>query len=269
MANVIRDPRGHPDAIIPDLKKNDVAPFTTEQVALVYGRLWKQRYFTKVGDDYFPLNAQWEVKNKKWSKYHVAAGADWWVSFYQWRTRDVRRVRLCDGCDSVGYDVHTKQVAEWNVGCECCHGPGSEHASHPTRENIVNPAGMNYVDAGDTCILCHSQGRPLTDPIDGKHYDWPVGYDAGRNHLRDYWKLEQVDLGKTDFYYFADGTAHKNRMQGNDFVQSVMYTRGITCFDCRDVHGTSSHAQLHKPAQQLCLDLPRPAIAQRSAHGDD
>jgi hypothetical protein len=98
---------------------------------------------------------------------------------------------LCDGCHSVGYDVQTKQVAEWNVGCERCHGPGSEHAAHPTRENIVDPAGMNYVDAGDTCIQCHSQGRPLTDPIDGKHYDWPVGYDTGRNHLRDYWKLER------------------------------------------------------------------------------
>ena len=258
MANVVRDPREHPDAIIPDLKTNNVAPFTKEQVALVYGSLWKQRYFTKVGDDYFPLGAQWEVKNKKWSKYHVADGADWWVPFYPADNAGRATGPLCDGCHSVGYDVHTKQVAEWNVGCERCHGAGSEHAAHPTRENIVNPAGMNYVDAADTCIQCHSQGRPLTDPIDSKHYDWPVGYDAGRNHLRDYWKLEQVDLGKTDFYYFPDGTAHKNRMQGNDFVQSVMYTRGITCFDCHDVHGTSNYAQLRKPAQQLCLDCHGP-----------
>ena len=28
--------------------------------------------------------------------------------------------------------------------------------------------------------------------------------------------------------HFADGTAHKNRMQGNDFVQSLMYRRGVT-----------------------------------------
>jgi predicted CXXCH cytochrome family protein len=258
MANVVRDPREHPDAIIPDLKTNHIAPFTKEQVALVYGSLWKQRYFTKVGDDYFPLNAQWEVKNKKWSKYHVADGADWWVPFYPADNAGRPTGPLCDGCHSVGYDVHTKQVTEWNVGCERCHGPGSEHASRPLRENIVNPAGMNYVDASDSCIQCHSQGRPLTDPIDGKHYDWPVGYDTGRNHLRDYWKLEQVDLGKTDFYYFPDGTAHKNRMQGNDFVQSVMYTRGITCFDCHDVHGSSNYAQLRKPAQQLCLDCHGP-----------
>ena len=48
--------------------------------------------------------------------------------------------------------------------------------------------------------------------------------------LKDFWKLEEHKLGETTFTHFADGTAHKNRMQGNDFVQSVMYTRGVTCF---------------------------------------
>src|SRR5579862_162549 len=48
MANVVRDPRTHPDAIIPDPATNNVAKFTVDQVAFVYGSLWKQRYFTKV-----------------------------------------------------------------------------------------------------------------------------------------------------------------------------------------------------------------------------
>ena len=37
MANVVRDPRQHPDAIIPDLRTNNIAKFTLDQVALVYG----------------------------------------------------------------------------------------------------------------------------------------------------------------------------------------------------------------------------------------
>jgi mono/diheme cytochrome c family protein len=61
MANVVRDPREHPDAIIPDLRTNPINKFTKEQVALVYGSVWKQRYFTKIGDDYFPQPAQWDV----------------------------------------------------------------------------------------------------------------------------------------------------------------------------------------------------------------
>ena len=50
----------HPDAIIPDLATNSIAKFSKDDVALVYGSLWKQRYFTKRGDDYFPEPAQWE-----------------------------------------------------------------------------------------------------------------------------------------------------------------------------------------------------------------
>jgi predicted CXXCH cytochrome family protein len=257
MANIVRDPRQHPDAIIPDLSTNTVAKFSREQVAFVYGSLWKQRYFTKIGDDYFPLPVQWEIKNHAWSKYFVKPGTDWWAEYYPPDNMQRPTGPTCDGCHSVGYDIHTKQVAEWNVGCERCHGPGSEHAAHPTRANIFNPSHMNYVAATDTCIQCHSQGRPLTIPLEGKYYDWPVGYQVG-GRLQDYWKLEQRSLGTTDFYYFPDGTAHKNRMQGNDFIQSVMYRRGITCFSCHDVHGTNNYAQLIKPADKLCLDCHGP-----------
>jgi predicted CXXCH cytochrome family protein len=257
MANVVRDPREHPEAIIPDLSTNKIANFTKDQVALVYGSIWKQRYFTKIGDDYFPEPAQWDVSNHVWRPYFVANGTDWWVPYYP--ADNMRRPTgpTCDGCHSVDYNIHTKQVAEWNVGCEKCHGPGSEHVEHPSRGNTLNPARMDYIQASDTCIQCHSQGRPLSSPIDGKYYDWPVGYHVGSN-LRDFWQLEGHTLGETTFTHFPDGTAHKNRMQGNDFVQSVMYRRGVTCFTCHDAHGTENYAQLRKPGDQLCMDCHGP-----------
>jgi predicted CXXCH cytochrome family protein len=257
MANVVRDPRAHPDAIIPDLATNSVAKFTKDQVALVYGSLWKQRYFTKIGDDYFPEPAQWDVTRRVWRPYFVAKGTDWWEPFYPPDNMQRPTGPTCDGCHSVDYNIRTKQVAEWNVGCEKCHGPGSEHVEHPSRGNILNPERMDYVAANDTCIQCHSQGRPLTIPIEGKYYDWPVAYQVGLN-LRDFWQLEEDTLGETTFTHYPDGTAHKNRMQGNDFVQSVMYRRGVTCFSCHDVHGTDNYAQLLKPADQLCLDCHGP-----------
>ena len=135
--------------------------------------------------------------------------------------------------------------------------PGARMSEHATRANILNPARMDYVSASDTCIQCHSQGRPLTNPIEGKYYDWPVGYRVGLN-LRDYWQLEDHKLGELSFTHFPEGTAHKNRMQGNDFVQSVMYRRGVTCFDCHDVHGTKNYAQLRKPVNEICLDCHGP-----------
>jgi predicted CXXCH cytochrome family protein len=257
MANVVRDPREHPEAIIPDLATNPLTKFTKDQVALVYGSVWKQRYFTKIGDDYFPESAQWDVTNHVWRPYFVAKGTDWWEPFYPPDNMQRPTGPTCDGCHSVDYNIHTKNVLEWNVGCERCHGPGSEHVVHPSRGNILNPARMEYVQANDACIQCHSQGRPLANPVEGKYYDWPVGYRVGLN-LRDFWQLEDHTLGETTFTHFPDGTAHKNRMQGNDFIQSVMYRRGITCFTCHDVHGTENNAQLRKPADKLCLDCHAP-----------
>jgi predicted CXXCH cytochrome family protein len=107
------------------------------------------------------------------------------------------------------------------------------------------------VRANDTCIQCHSQGRPLTNPINSRYYDWPVGYTAG-DRLADYWQLEETKPGVTDFYQFADLTAHKNRMQGNDFVQSNMYHRQIRCFDCHQVHSSAVSA-LPVSGNALCL----------------
>jgi predicted CXXCH cytochrome family protein len=259
MANVVRDPREHPDAIIPDLKTNKVAPFTADQVAFVYGSKWKQRYFTRIGDDYYPLPVQWDVTNKTWRPYHVAdTGADWWTAYYPSSNLERPTGPTCDGCHSVNYDIQAKKPSEWNVGCETCHGPGSAHAAQPSRTNIFNASPADAIASTDTCIQCHSQGQPRRGLIDGKAYDWPVGYRVGLR-LQDYWTLEPHAPGETNFTHYADGTAHKNRMQGNDFVQSIMYRRGVTCASCHDVHGTENYAQLRKPAAGICLDCHGPS----------
>ena len=100
-------------------------------------------------------------------------------------------------------------------------------------------------------------GQPLTNPIEGKYYDWPVGFQAGMN-LANFWKLEEHKLGETTFTHFADGTAHKNRMQGNDFVTSLMYARGVTCFSCHDAHGTENQGMVREPGNGLCLECHGP-----------
>ncbi len=259
MANVVLDPKTHPNAILPDMTKPDpLVTFKKDDIAFVYGSKWKQRYFQKVGDDYFPLGAQWDVTHQVWRAYHVQNGTDWWTAFYPPENSQRPTGPLCDGCHSVNYDIRTKTVTEWNVGCEKCHGPGSEHVRQPSRANILNPARLDYVQANDVCIQCHSQGRPVTPLIGGKYYDWPVGFRVGLD-LKDFWQLEEHKAGEQTFTHFADGTAHKNRMQGNDFVTSVMYTHGVRCFSCHDVHGTENDADLLKPASVLCLECHGPA----------
>ena len=264
MANVVRDPRTHPHAILANFSHPPAfVNFTRRQVAFVYGSIWKQNYFTKIGKLYYPLPAKWDIGQHKWLPYLVVKGDDWWESHYPPSDAQRPTLPLCDGCHSVGLSVHAyetagvEKVAEWNVGCERCHGPGSEHAAHPTAENIINPARLSDTAANNTCIQCHVQGRPLHNPIGGQYYDWPVGYAVGL-HLRDYWRLEPHTLGQTNYYYYADGTAHKNRMQGNDFVQSLMYHHGVTCFTCHDAHGTSHRFELRKSVNTLCLECHAP-----------
>ena len=138
MANVVRDPREHPEAIIPDLATNNVSKkFTKADVAFVYGSIWKQRYFTKIGDDYFPEPAQWDVTNHVWKPYFVAKGTDWWEPFYPPDNMKRPTGPTCDGCHSVDYNIQTKKVAEWSVGLRALPRAGqrtrrSRHArQHP------------------------------------------------------------------------------------------------------------------------------------------
>ena len=253
MANIVRDPRAHPEGVVGDFSKpNPLVTFKLSDVAFMYGSKWKQRYFYKQGNDYFMYPAQWDIANSVWRPFNPAPGTDWWTNVYPADMKQRPTGPLCDGCHSVGYNIATHQPVEWNVGCEKCHGPGSDHVKAPSRANIVNPARLDHVRANDVCMQCHSEGRPLKNPIEGRTYDWPVGFVAG-DRLADYWKFEEHKLGEKTFTHYADGTAIKNRMQGNDFVQSQMYKRGITCFDCHNVHGTQNNADLIKPADSLCL----------------
>jgi predicted CXXCH cytochrome family protein len=48
-------------------------------------------------------------------------------------------------------------------------------------------------------------------------------------------------------------------MQGNDFVQSLMYARGVTCFSCHDPHGTENQAMLREPGNAMCLTCHGPS----------
>jgi predicted CXXCH cytochrome family protein len=263
MANVVTDPKLHPDVVAGDFATpNPLVTFKVKDVDFVYGTVWKQRYFHKAGKTYVPYPVQWDITNKKWLAYHVPDTADWWAAHYPDPKGDNSgrpTGPLCDGCHSVGYDIATEKPAEWNVGCETCHGGGSVHAARPTRDNILNPAKMDYVRASDTCIQCHSQGQPLkaAPAADGKYYDWPVGYSVGLK-LSDYWALEPHKLGEQTFTHYADGTGHKNRMQGNDFTQSLMYARGVTCFSCHDPHGTENKAMLRAPPAEICATCHKP-----------
>ena len=260
MANVLLDPQERPDAILGDFDTpNSLVTFRPEDVAFTYGSKWKQRYFTQRGDDLFVFPAQWDVQNREWRRYGARPGTEWWVEHYPDDQMQRPTGPLCDGCHSVNYDTSTKTVTEWNVGCEACHGPGETHVRDPIAETVVNPARLDHIRATDVCIQCHSQGVPHDNPIAGRYYDWPVGFTPG-DRLDQVWELETPHLGEETFTHWPEGSAHKNRMQGNDYVQSQMYVKGVTCSGCHDVHGTDYDADLLAPGNEVCTSCHQPQL---------
>ena len=207
MANVVRDPKVHPDAIIPDMTKPDsLVTFGVADIAFVYGSRWKQtllqtrRRRSVSAPGAMGRHAQ-GLEGLSRARWRRLVG----FRFYPKDNMERPTGPLCDGCHSVNYDVKTKTPTEWNVGCEKCHGPGAAHASAPSKMNIIDPGKLDAVSENDVCIQCHSQGRPLTNPIAGRAYDWPVGFRVGLA-LRDFWQLEDHTIGETTFTHFADGT---------------------------------------------------------------
>ena len=58
------DPRASAGRL-PDFTKADpLLTFKLDDVALTYGSKWKQRYFKRVGNDLYPLPAQWDVTHR-------------------------------------------------------------------------------------------------------------------------------------------------------------------------------------------------------------
>ena len=70
MANVLVDPRERPGAILGDFRApHPLVTFRPEDVTFTCGSRWKQRYFTRRGDDLFVFPAQWDVQNREWRRY--------------------------------------------------------------------------------------------------------------------------------------------------------------------------------------------------------
>jgi predicted CXXCH cytochrome family protein len=262
MANVLQDPAADPSVVLGDFSTPDpLVTFRPEDVDFTYGSKWKQRYFTRIGDDYYVFPAQWDVQNEMWRRYSPRPGGDWWVEHYPEDQMARPTGPLCDGCHSVNYDISTKSVTEWNVGCEACHGAGSLHVEFPIADTIVDPDDLDHVRADDVCIQCHSQGQPrvIPNPDDLRYYDWPVEYEPGER-LSAHWKLEEHRLGEETFAHWPEGSAHKNRMQGNDYVQSAMYAREVHCSACHDVHGTPYDADLRASGNDVCTECHKPQL---------
>ena len=143
-----------------------------------------------------------------------------------WAGRANRWNSQCADCHSTAveknYDPETRTYATTfeveDVGCEACHGPGSDHAADPVSAPLAKLADQE--SQIEVCAPCHSRRSHLSE-----------GFRPGSAFLDHYApRLLTPDL------YHVDGQIDDEVYVYGSFLQSRMHAAGVTCSNCHDPH---------------------------------
>lgn len=232
-----------------------------------------------------------------WDSRPAEAGGQRWFHLYaddvpppgdelHWTGRQQNWNFMCADCHSTAlrknYDAGTDRFAttwsEISVGCEACHGPGSEHvrwARTPAwrralgwRDNgltialderrgigwTIDPATARPVRSAprttdrelSVCAPCHSRRTQLAD-----------GFRPGLP-LMDFYRPVTIAPG----LFHPDGQQLDEVYTHTSFLQSRMAHAGVTCSDCHEPHS----ATLRAPGNALCAQCHLPARYDSADH---
>jgi predicted CXXCH cytochrome family protein len=265
------------------------------------GSAWKQRYVTEIGNSKYILPLQWNTDTSEWVSYHLS---DWFD--VPDIPKDIAKSqswdRRCAGCHSTGTTIAFNGTSgEWvasyselNVGCEACHGPGSDHNGNP--DFIWRSADSQI------CGQCHNRGSGL-EQVGGSTTGWPWAAD-GKYYPGDDLSLyfDPVDpvndtsrfwpngMSKSHRQQYIDwaGTAHADALtpiatlpfaqdyclechstdywlaeeHGDPLPNRTAALWSIECVRCHTPHGTTANdAMLWKPENETCEQC-------HNTHGD-
>lgn len=192
----------------------------------------------------------------RWSMPQAPDQEGVWTSYYEgdWAARDF--MTQCVGCHVTGLTAEkvaggwTLDDVEMNVGCEACHGPGSQHIRAPSEGHIYSAPDAQV------CGQCHMIG---TTP-DGEHA-FPLEYQPG--DTLDQSVFVPADMDNTEVWW---PTGHAKKMS-NQYAEWLLsghdeaefYEYGVNCMSCHEVHAvgrdpeTCENCMLKAEPDTLCL----------------
>ena len=249
------------------------------KVAYTYGgNGWIQRYLLEVNGNYYIVPFQLVLPGYR--KRTTDGGMIWPLDLQYWLVYDTTRSEAtffkpssnafrdnswdknCSFChvngfamakstrgDDVFWDASWVGVTEGDsalqdqnikIGCESCHGPGSEHVSSPSKTNIIATSTWPMTREGTDlklalCNQCHNRARST-------HNTHRYPYDE--TNARPYVPGQLLD----SFVFSMRGgmnlwpdrvTSYAHHQTGQDYERSAQYRAHLYkdgCWDCHTVH---------------------------------
>jgi len=129
--------------------------------------------------------------------------------------------------------TYRSTFTEMNVGCQSCHGPCGEHDETARKHNLTTrwkadiPLGTDILTgvegwrSVESCAVCHTRRRVLRE-----------GTKAPLEPMLNFIVPEIQDRA----IYYPDGQLLEEAFEIGSFMQSKMYSKGVSCTHCHDPH---------------------------------
>lgn len=251
------------------------------KIAYTFGYYPLQQYLVEFPDGRLQtLSISWDARpqeqgGQRW--FHLYEDEEitaddllhWTGAFQNWNSR-------CASCHTTDLDKnysleansYDTQWAEINVGCEACHGAGSQHLDWAGGNTLLSNRGfLTNIDkvwepfAGElqipdtvensmsqqlqVCASCHSRRGEL------QHRDISAEY------------LNNFSLSPLqETLYFPDGQIQDEVYVLGSFMQSLMHANQVSCTNCHEPHSN----QLLVEGNGLCLQCHEAQTFQSEAH---
>lgn len=222
---------------------------------------WDSRPKAKGGQRWFDLYPK--EKLKAGDELHWTGLQQNWNSM----CADCHSTNLVKGFDPVKETFNTTW-SQLNVGCEACHGPGSNHANwarsgaslerDPAKGLVVQldeRKDAAWVPVSATGIAVRNRPRMTMREIEvcaqchSRRGQLAGGYHAGRALLDHY-----MPALLSEELYEVDGQQKDEVYVWGSFLQSRMHAKGVTCSDCHEPHS----AKIRAPGSSLCASCHAP-----------
>jgi predicted CXXCH cytochrome family protein len=254
--------------------------FHDYQIKYTFGVSPLQQYMVEFEDGRVQLIPfTWDARPKqeggmRW--YHLYPNMEKTDEFY-WTNTGQNWNYMCADCHSTNieknFDINSNEYnttwSEISVGCEACHGPGSEHnnwaalnkdkpATHIGSmgfDRDLSKAVKNWVyEEGSTnlqpesitptqqvqvCAQCHSRRNQLSEKNDHVQGTFSDRY--------------LLNLITPDLYHF-DGQIYDEDYVYGSFLQTKMAEKGVVCSNCHEPHS----AKLQTTEDAICLQCHIP-----------